>query len=198
MDEMETLPWVRCANLSSPVSYSYCSLLSTTLHVINPCFLPASCLLHHASHFTALLTQGPPHRIATPPTFSFLGTHGIPTQLGRITNLQYLKADNTALSGTIPTELSNLTKLASLFMPRSHLSGVLPTQLGALPLLNIVNLAENRISGTLIPELGELTEATTIDLEANPISGTVSAAHTDSQADGQTGRQAHVAECLLC
>ena len=38
----------------------------------------------------------------------------IPTQLGQLTNLQYLNLNNNQLSGTIPVELGQLTELTDL------------------------------------------------------------------------------------
>ena len=102
-----------------------------------------------------------------------LGSYGLPSELGRLTNLQWMNAANTGVKGTIPTELLGMPGLTALNLRNAQLSGVLPTQLGNLRHLSVLNLADNRISGTLVDELGELAQARVIDFEANPISGTI-------------------------
>ena len=72
-------------------------------------------------------------------------TGTIPTQLGQLTELQYLNLNNNELSGTIPTELRRLTKLTGLDLGNNRLTGTIPTQLGQLTELRYLNLPRQSV-----------------------------------------------------
>ncbi len=72
-------------------------------------------------------------------------TGSIPSELGSISNLDYLGLDYNQLSGSIPAELGNLTNLLNLYLNNNQLSGPLPqefTNLTSLSYLyyNLTNL----------------------------------------------------------
>jgi len=53
------------------------------------------------------------------------------------------------LSGSIPSEIGNLTNLEWLYLDNNNLSGPIPPELGGLKKLNTLDLSLNNISGTL-------------------------------------------------
>ncbi|KAK3287548.1 hypothetical protein CYMTET_4940 [Cymbomonas tetramitiformis] len=61
---------------------------------------------------------------------SLTGT--VPTQMGALTQLQYLALGYNSLMGTVPTQMGALTQLYELDLHRNSLTGTVPTQMGAL------------------------------------------------------------------
>ena len=59
----------------------------------------------------------------------------IPTELGRLSSLKWLKVGDNQLSGQIPRELGNLTNLQNLGLNGNKLSGILPHSLTGLSAL---------------------------------------------------------------
>jgi hypothetical protein len=64
---------------------------------------------------------------------NFWGT--IPTTIGLLTNLQYVRIGDSQITGTIPTELGNCPKLHKLSFEISQLSGTLPLEFAFLGFL---------------------------------------------------------------
>jgi Leucine-rich repeat (LRR) protein len=56
----------------------------------------------------------------------------IPTELGRLTNVQELYFIYNHLTGTVPSQLGNLSKLERLSLFRMQLSGSMPSEICAL------------------------------------------------------------------
>ena len=80
----------------------------------------------------------------------------IPSELGRLTNLNVLELDINQLSGSIPPELGNLTNLTWLGLSNNQLSGSIPASLGRLANLTALSLWGNQLSGSIPSELGNL------------------------------------------
>ena len=85
-----------------------------------------------------------------------LSGEGLPTELGRLYNLEELRVDNNMIRGTIPAELGNLRKLKRLILFHNSISGTIPAQLGRLGQLRALFLQNNRLYGELPRELGQL------------------------------------------
>ena len=112
----------------------------------------------------------------------FLGGQ-IPTQLGTLSNLEYLDLGANAFSGTIPPSLGALIKLKYLdlhyssmdegFDPAGPLTGNIPTELGNLVNLQTLNLSFQSLTGSIPGELGNLTELRVLNLANNDLSGTI-------------------------
>ncbi|KAJ3701496.1 hypothetical protein LUZ61_005201 [Rhynchospora tenuis] len=75
------------------------------------------------------------------------------SQLGELTNLQYLELQNNNISGVIPTSFGNLTNLISLDLQSNALSGSIPSSLGNLYYLKYLYLNGNNLSGSLPQEI---------------------------------------------
>ena len=99
----------------------------------------------------------------------------IPTEIGKLTNLEGLWLDHNSLSGTIPTEIGKLTNLEQLGLHNNSLSGTIPAEIGKLTALEILRLHNNSLSGTIPTEIGKLTNLRRLDLGGNGLSGAIPA-----------------------
>ena len=77
----------------------------------------------------------------------------IPTELGNLTNLEWLDLSKKKLSGGSPVELGNLTNLRDLYLSGNELSGSIPPELGNLANLQRLYLSGNELSGSIPVEL---------------------------------------------
>ena len=97
----------------------------------------------------------------------------IPSELGNLTNLQWLEFSSNQLSGEIPEELGNLTNLGSLGLFSNQLSGEIPEELGNLTNLYGLQLSSNQLSGEIPEELGNLTNLQWLEFSSNQLSGEI-------------------------
>ena len=82
----------------------------------------------------------------------------IPSELGKLTNLQQLTLYNNSLDGSIPSQLGRLTQLQRLRLQFNNLTGNIPSQLGLLSKLGVL------VSTTTTP----LQQDTAVASEALP------------------------------
>ncbi|KAF9690181.1 hypothetical protein SADUNF_Sadunf01G0169000 [Salix dunnii] len=95
------------------------------------------------------------------------------TQLGVLTNLQYLELYSNNISGQIPDELGNLTNLVSLDLYLNNLSGPIPRTLGKLQKLRFLRLNNNTLSGTIPVNLTTVNTLQVLDLSNNNLTGDI-------------------------
>ena len=100
-------------------------------------------------------------------------TGTIPPELGALTNLVILYLDYNQLTGTIPPGLGNLTNLEDLYLNYNQLTGAIPPELGALTNLEILYLDSNQLTGAIPSELGNLTNLDYLYLDSNQLTGTI-------------------------
>ncbi|KAK6241408.1 Protein kinase domain - like 10 [Theobroma cacao] len=95
------------------------------------------------------------------------------SQLGQLTNLQYLELYSNNITGIIPEELGNLTKLVSLDLYLNGLNGHIPTTLGKLTRLRFLRLNNNSLSGQIPMSLTTVNSLQVLDLSNNLLVGDV-------------------------
>lgn len=86
----------------------------------------------------------------------------IPSELGLLTELEYLGLRLGALRGVIPDALRRLTKLTHLSLYNNALSGALPEWFGELGQLQELALGNNMLEGTLPQVLGRFSDQMTL------------------------------------
>lgn len=79
----------------------------------------------------------------------------IPTSLGKLKNLTFLRLSYLNLTGPIPTSLGKLSKLTFLDLSHNDLTGSIPSSLTSLNNLDAVLLNDNQLCGK-IPVGGKL------------------------------------------
>ncbi|PSS02827.1 BRASSINOSTEROID INSENSITIVE 1-associated receptor kinase [Actinidia chinensis var. chinensis] len=95
------------------------------------------------------------------------------SQLGQLSNLQYLELYSNNISGKVPPELGNLTNLVSLDLYLNKLDGPIPDTLGKLQKLRFLRLNNNTLSGTIPMSLTTIQSLQVLDLSSNSLRGVV-------------------------
>ena len=96
----------------------------------------------------------------------------IPSELGSLSNLEWLWLQRNQLSG-VPPELGSLSNLERLHLSGNQLTQI-PGELGKLSRLERLDLSDNQLSG-VPPELGSLSNLTHLYLHDNQLSGEIPA-----------------------
>ncbi len=100
---------------------------------------------------------------------------GIPSELGLLSDLEHLVLDHNDLSGVIPAELGRLSNLGLLRLDHNQLIGEIPPELGNLSNLRGLSLSDNRLMGEIPPELGNLSNLRGLSLSDNRLMGEIPA-----------------------
>ena len=103
-------------------------------------------------------------------------TGPIPPELGDLNNLRWLHLSQNQLTGGIPTELGNPSSLKYLFLDVNQLTGGIPTELGNLSNLEYLGLSSNQLTGSIPAALGNLANLEWLDLNRNQLTGSIPAA----------------------
>ena len=102
---------------------------------------------------------------------NLLGT--IPTSIGNISKLYYLRLSFNQLTGSIPSSIGNLSQLWLLYLHYNNLSGSIPNTVGNLSNLQYLYLRANNLSGSIPSSFGNLTELILCGLGQNQLSGSI-------------------------
>jgi len=94
----------------------------------------------------------------------------IPTEIGKLSNLQLLWLNNNQLTGEIPTEIGKLSNLQWLYLYNNQLTGEIPTEIGKLSNLQRLQLFNNELTGEIPTEIGKLSNLQWLYLFNNNLS----------------------------
>ncbi|MCX6584699.1 MAG: hypothetical protein NT166_31390 [Candidatus Aminicenantes bacterium] len=97
----------------------------------------------------------------------------IPSNLGKLGNLETFELYGYQFSGSIPAELGNLSNLKTLDLHYNLLTGTIPPGLGNLSGLQTLNLQDNQFTGSIPPELGNLGNLQNLFLSDNLLTGSI-------------------------
>ena len=100
-------------------------------------------------------------------------TGSIPSDIGQLTQLQYLRLDGNSLSGEIPEEIYDLRHLYGLYLGGNSLSGEISSAIGELTNLYYLYLYDNNLSGEIPEEIGNLTSLYYLSIYSNNFSGSI-------------------------
>jgi Leucine-rich repeat (LRR) protein len=103
------------------------------------------------------------------PSNSLRGT--VVSELGKLTNLNYLALNHNLLSGRLPTEMGELTKLTYLALHYNQFSGTLPDWISNFGGLRVLGLGNNKFEGSIPVLWSGLTELATLGFDDNLITG---------------------------
>ena len=95
----------------------------------------------------------------------------IPSQLGNLQKLEWLKLDGNSITGSIPLELGNLQNLERLWLHSNSLIGSIPVELGSLQNLQRLYLSANNLTGSIPIELTNLQNLQYLSLGGNNLTG---------------------------
>jgi len=119
----------------------------------------------------------------------------IPTEIGLLTNVQFLYLSGNTISGTIPSDIGNLLQIVQIGFDKNLLTGGFPdmSRLGGLqtiyfqdnlltgpldpfsklPRVQYIWLSRNRLQGTIPDALGDIFSLQQIGLDTNSLTGTI-------------------------
>ena len=97
-------------------------------------------------------------RVATIDLYDNDLSGSIPSELGVLSNLEYLNLGTNDITGSIPAELGRrAANLEYLSLSNNDLTGSIPRKLGDLSSLEWLSLSRNNLAGPIPPELGDLS-----------------------------------------
>ena len=97
----------------------------------------------------------------------------LPEEIGRLSNLNYLRLVCFAMSGKIPESLFSLTKLSNLQIssPGFFEEQTLPASIKNLSSLTFLYLSNTNLTGNIPTEIGSLTKLKTLVMSGNKLTG---------------------------
>ena len=114
----------------------------------------------------------------------------MPSEIGLLTELTYIRVSDDAVGGQIPSEIGNLAKLEEMSLSRSSLSGTIPTEIARMTSLTYLSLVTTTLSGSIpelplsmaqfyvsdcelvgsLPSIGQLTDLLDFEVDGNDVS----------------------------
>lgn len=94
----------------------------------------------------------------------------LPTEIGNLVDVTYMRLNNNSLTGSIPTSIGNLAKLRSLFLSYNQLNGQIPYEMIGMVSLKNLQLNNNQLTGALPETLGGLPLLTELSVNNNQLS----------------------------
>jgi len=103
-------------------------------------------------------------------------TGTIPSEIGDLTDLLFLKMGNNPLGGTLPSQIGSCTNLYAIQIFNTNLEGAIPPEIGNLENLNTIQLYNNQLSDSIPAAIGDLDNIVWIELYRNNLTGPIPAA----------------------
>ena len=100
----------------------------------------------------------------------------IPSEFGKLLNLETLLLQNNFLTGDLPEELWDLKKLRVLNISKNQFSGKIPVDIHKANAIQEIWFANNDFDGSLPHQIFTLKNLTHINLSSNKLSGNISEA----------------------
>ena len=108
--------------------------------------------------------------------YNKLLTGKIPSSIGQLKKLYFLRLSGCQLTGEIPSTICQLTNMSSLDLSDNRLSGEIPRDIGNLQKLYSLNLGNiysgnNQLVGSIPTSIKQCSKLTLIDLRSNQLQG---------------------------
>ncbi len=97
----------------------------------------------------------------------------IPTEIGLLTQMEFLGLEGNELTSSIPSEIGLLTRLEALYLRDNQLTSTIPSEIARLTLLDVLSLGQNQFTSTIPSEIALLTELTVLNFEVNQFVGEI-------------------------
>lgn len=97
----------------------------------------------------------------------------IPTEIGKLKKLRYLRLGRNGFTGKIPNEIGNMISLRFIDLSQCDLDGEIPASLGDLPHINEIYLFDNQLSGQLPNGLMNAKTLDILSAHHNQLSGNI-------------------------
>jgi len=117
--------------------------------------------------------------------FSYINLGEFPSNIGELSNLNYIHISDCGIYGSLPASLGNLQNLVSIQiydndhdLPDSlgldsQLSGIIPSEIANLENLQFLRLDNNELNGEIPIEFGQSENLVNIILSGNQLSGEI-------------------------
>ena len=97
----------------------------------------------------------------------------IPTEIFQLTNLNRLHLERNNFIGPIPTEIGRLNQLQELYIISGTLTGQIPTEICRLNQLTRLRIKQTRLDGHIPTEIGRLNQLTRLKIDHNQLTGPI-------------------------
>ncbi|KAI2503353.1 hypothetical protein MHU86_11073 [Fragilaria crotonensis] len=102
-----------------------------------------------------------------------LGGTSMPSEIGRLVDLETLNLRGTKMAGQLPSEIGVCTKLTMLDLLGSELTGTVPTEIGNLNFVESLSVGSVFLAGPLPTEIGHLSRLTSLHMSFFPTTESV-------------------------
>ena len=97
----------------------------------------------------------------------------ISSDIGRLTNLEFLWLGYNAFTGELPLELADLSSLQIMHIVNTQVTGPIPSEIGRMTDLVFLSFATSLLSSSVPEELSKLVYLINLDLAKSQLTGTI-------------------------
>jgi len=102
--------------------------------------------------------------------------------------LRILDLSDNAFTGTIPTQIGKLQNIELIDLSRNMLEKEIPREMANLEMLRYLNVAENELTGSIPMELSSLNKLEGLVLYNNSLTGSLGGSCCDADLEGREDR----------